>query len=109
HFAPTERSRDNLLREGVAAETIFVTGNTIVDALQSMPLGERFTDPCLENVDYAHRKVLLVTAHRRENQGPPLRSICQALKTLVGRFADVEVVYPVHLNPHVQQVVRAEL
>src|SRR5436853_911863 len=73
HFAPTERARQNLLRDGVAENSIFVTGNTIVDALQSIPPAENFDDQSLDDIDYNRMKVLLVTAHRRENHGPPLR------------------------------------
>jgi UDP-N-acetylglucosamine 2-epimerase (non-hydrolysing) len=109
HFAPTERARRNLLREGVPEETVFVTGNTIVDALRSMRLEGGFDDESLEAVDFRTRRVLLVTAHRRENHGPRLRSVCRALRTLVERFEDVEVVYPVHLNPNVLGPVREEL
>jgi UDP-N-acetylglucosamine 2-epimerase (non-hydrolysing) len=104
HFAPTERARQNLLREGVDPGSVFVTGNTIVDALRSMPLGGGFEDGRLNAVDYDARRVLLVTAHRRENHGEPLRRICAALRALVERFRDVEVVYPVHLNPSVRSV-----
>jgi UDP-N-acetylglucosamine 2-epimerase (non-hydrolysing) len=109
HFAPTERARQNLLREGVPDETVFVTGNTVVDALQSIRLEEGFDDEALSRLDYTHRRILLVTAHRRENHGAPLRSICRALKTLVAGFADVEVIYPVHLNPNVSETVHEEL
>lgn len=109
HFAPTERARSNLLREGVAQENIFVTGNTIVDALCSISLEGSFDDEELGRIDFDSNRVLLVTAHRRENHGAPLRSICQALKTLVESFNDIEVVYPVHLNPNVNSVVREEL
>jgi UDP-N-acetylglucosamine 2-epimerase (non-hydrolysing) len=109
HFAPTAHARANLLREGVPAEDVLVTGNTIVDALMSMPLDDDFEDESLSRVDFERRRVLLVTAHRRENHGAPLRSICQALTTLTGTFEDVEVVYPVHLNPSVAAVVREEL
>lgn len=109
HFAPTERARQNLLRERVPEETIFVTGNTIVDALNSIPLEGNFDDHELNCIAFDQRRVLLVTAHRRENHGEPLRSICRALRTLVSRFDDIEVVYPVHLNPNVLGVVQAEL
>lgn len=109
HFAPTERARLNLLREGVHEETIFVTGNTIVDALSSISLGESFDDQQLAKIDRHGNRLLLVTAHRRENHGQPLRSICEALKTLASDFDDVDVIYPVHLNPSVQAVVREEL
>lgn len=109
HFAPTSRARLNLLREGVPENTIFVTGNTIVDALKSVSLGEAFDDQRLARLEGSGRRLLLVTAHRRENHGRPLRSICKALKTLTANFDDIEVVYPVHLNPSVGEVVREEL
>lgn len=109
HFAPTDRARDNLLREGVSADDVYVTGNTIVDALQSIPPVEIFDEPTLGTIDYGNRRILLVTAHRRENHGPNLRSICTALKTIVSRFEDVEIVFPVHLNPNVREVVQEEL
>jgi len=109
HFAPTPRARLNLLREGVPEEDVFVTGNTIVDALESISLGTAFDDPQLAGLDESRNRLLLVTAHRRENLGAPLRSICNSLKTLTGRFVDLEVVYPVHLNPNVAAVVREEL
>jgi UDP-N-acetylglucosamine 2-epimerase (non-hydrolysing) len=109
HFAPTSRARLNLLREGIGEETIFVTGNTIVDALKSITIGEVFDDQRLSCLEGSARRLLLVTAHRRENHGTPLRSICEALQTLIARFDDVEIVYPVHLNPMVDQVVREEL
>jgi len=109
HFAPTERARDNLLREGVSAEDVFVTGNTIVDALQSIPPVDVFDEPKLGSIDYDGKRVLLVTAHRRENHGPNLKSICSALKALVAGFEDLEIVFPVHLNPNVRGVVYEEL
>jgi UDP-N-acetylglucosamine 2-epimerase (non-hydrolysing) len=101
HFAPTRQAKMNLLREGVPPESVFVTGNTIVDALQSMPLDGEFENRALNLVPFERRRVLLVTAHRRENHGGPLASICQALQALTARFEDIEIVYPVHLNPKV--------
>src|SRR3989441_1413283 len=109
HFAPTERARQNLVRDGVAENSIFVTGNTIVDALQSIPPAETFDDQSLDHIDYDRFRVLLVTAHRRENHGPPLLSICRGLKELVSKFNDIEIVFPVHLNPHVRSLVNEEL
>lgn len=109
HFAPTDRARQNLVREGVSPGRVIVTGNTIVDALQSMPIDDLFDHDGLRRVDVTARRMLLVTAHRRENHGAPLRSICRALATLTARFADVEVVYPVHMNPSVRDVVVDEL
>ena len=109
HFAPTERARENLLREGVSAKDVFVTGNTIVDALQSIPPVDTFDEPRLGSIDYDAGRVLLVTAHRRENHGPNLMSICAALKMLASRFDDLEIVFPVHLNPNVRGMVYEEL
>lgn len=109
HFAPTERARLNLLGEGVPPEKVFVTGNTIVDALQSVELAGNFDDPRLASIDFSGRRVLFVTAHRRESYGEPLRSICRALKTLTMTFDNIEIVYPVHMNPSVGTIVRREL
>ena len=109
HFAPTKGAADNLRREGVPEESIFTTGNTIVDALQMLPTDGRFADEALNEVDFESKRVITVTAHRRENHGRPLRDICAAIRTLVQRFDDVEVVYPVHLNPNVREPVHADL
>ena len=111
HFAPTEWARQNLLREGVNDETIAVTGNPVIDALQfvaKQPELETITD-LIGKLQIGKQKLekqslILVTAHRRENFGQPLEAICQALKELAGR-GDVEIVYPVHLNPNVQEPV----
>jgi len=109
HFAPTARARLNLLHEGVPDESIFVTGNTIVDALKSVSIEADFDDPTLASLNQKSNRVLLVTAHRRENHGEPLRSICKALRSLASTFEDIEIVYPVHLNPSVRTVVQQEL
>jgi UDP-N-acetylglucosamine 2-epimerase (non-hydrolysing) len=101
HFAPTARARENLLREGIAEERITVTGNTVIDALLQVaarPWQPADGDP-LGALDPA-RRLILVTAHRRENLGGPLREICSALRSLARR-GDVQIVYPVHLNPNV--------
>lgn len=100
HFAPTESSRKNLLREGIASEKIFVTGNTVIDALLMTASKE------LEisiNLD-AEKRLVLVTSHRRENFGKPFQSICRALKTLAERNPDDEFLFPVHPNPNVKDV-----
>lgn len=108
HFAPTERSKENLLREGVMSEAITVTGNTVIDALLAVVkklrndfdlrsrMEERFLflDP--------GKRLILVTGHRRENFGDGFEQICQALKSITEAHDDVEVLYPVHLNPNVQ-------
>jgi len=106
HFAPTAWARENLLREGVAADKITVTGNTVIDALQWMVshVVPGNGDP-LRDLPQGHR-LILVTAHRRENFGAPFAELCRALRTIVERNRDVELVYPVHLNPSVQEPVR---
>ncbi len=103
HFAPTRRSRDALLSEGHSPDSVFLTGNTAVDALhmiREMPTGESVGVKVHDT-----KRTILVTAHRRENFGDPLERICAALKKLVQRNPDVEIVYPVHLNPNVRDTV----
>lgn len=105
HFAPTERNRQNLLREGVSDADIFVTGNTVIDALKTTVREDyTFKDPTLAKIPWDTRRVIVMTAHRRENLGQPLRNICTAVRELVETFDDIEVVYPVHLNPAVREV-----
>lgn len=107
HFAPTAQARENLLREGVPAPQIFVTGNTVIDAVRAVARNDyRFTTPELGRLDFARQRVLLTTAHRRENWGEPLEAICGALADLVGAFKDVTVVFPVHKNPVVRETVQ---
>ena len=105
HFAPTEWAKNNLLREDIDASLIRVTGNTVIDALQFVA---NQTEPAeiteLVGAKLQKNKLILVTAHRRENFGMPLENICNALKELATR-GDVEIVYPVHLNPNVQEPV----
>ena len=108
HFAPTETAKQNLLREGINVEKIFVTGNTVIDALyQTVRKDFTFNDE-LNRVDFSKR-VILVTTHRRENLGEPMRHVYKALKSLVDDFPDVEIVFPVHKNPKVREVVNEEL
>lgn len=107
HFAPTERSRQNLLREGVPKKNVIVTGNPVIDALHHVARqpAPPFVKDLLHTLGIGGEKhLVLVTAHRRENFGQPLENICLALKTLAARN-DVEIVYPVHLNPNVQEPV----
>ncbi len=114
HFAPTQASRKNLLREGVAAERIVVTGNPVIDAMQfilNLPTHPP-TRALLEqlNVHPGGRDLILVTAHRRENFGHPIQNICQALKRLAQSYPNrLQLVYPVHRNPNIQQPVQASL
>lgn len=105
HFAPTISNRDNLLREAVPADHIFVTGNTVIDALSStVREGYVFEDTFLKQYDFTGKRVILVTAHRRENLGEPLENICKAIYAIAEKYADVEFIYPVHLNPAVKSV-----
>ncbi len=104
HFAPTERARQNLLREGLEPSTIHVTGNTGIDAL--LEIASRDGVPLPTSIDEPGQPLLLVTAHRRENFGPALMNICQALRALVLRNPDVHVLYVLHPNPNVTGPVR---
>ena len=104
HFAPTNWSRNNLLQEGVDNMDIFVTGNTVIDALQYVAEQEEPKEIKDLVSKFDDNKIILVTAHRRENFGQPIENICYALKELASR-GDVEIVYPVHLNPNVQEPV----
>lgn len=105
HFAPTELSRRNLVNEGVPEDSIIVTGNTVIDALLWMRDIVRRNPPCLpdalEEAVKEHRRIILVTGHRRESFGQGLQQICQALVELSLRFPQDRIVYPVHLNPNV--------
>ena len=111
HFAPTSRSRDNLLREDVAPESIHVTGNTVIDALLYISqlideTGFQWGGGALAAAD---KRLILVTGHRRENFGPAFEAFCRGLRRIVAENDDVELLYPVHLNPNVQRPVRAIL
>lgn len=110
HFAPTQESADNLLAEGVPAEAVTVTGNTVIDALLSTAAKDyRPSDPILARVLSVPGRVLLVTAHRRENWGEPMAQICRAVQEIAARFADLTVVFPMHKNPVVRDTVTAIL
>lgn len=102
YFAPTSLSRQNLLKENHPKDRIYITGNTAIDALQSTVTKE-YHHPVLEQITSDHR-MILVTMHRRENQGEPMRQVFQAMKAVVDQVDDVEMVYPVHLSPRVQAV-----
>jgi UDP-N-acetylglucosamine 2-epimerase (non-hydrolysing) len=99
HFAPTLHARRNLLREGIARAAVHVTGNTVIDALLQVAA------QCDEPPVPAGLRLVLVTAHRRENFGPPLQNICRAIRHLVERRRDIQFLYPVHPNPNVKKVV----
>jgi len=109
HFAPTELARRNLLREGADRSTIYVTGNTVVDALLAVAnLPEERSAGPLACVPL-NRRIVLVTAHRRESFGPRLRDICHAVRAIADALPDVQCVYPMHLNPNVLEPARAIL
>lgn len=109
HFCPTEAARGHLRHEGVNDQDIYVTGNTVVDALQTVPRPAQFDDSRLDAIPWDQRRVLLATVHRRENLGEHLRHICAALRQVAEARPDVQVVIPVHLNPRVREVVFDEL
>ena len=100
NFAPTEMSRDNLIREGKKEETIYVTGNTAIDALRTT-VREDYSN---EHLDWAaDSRLIMLTAHRRENLGEPLRHMFRAIRKIVDEIPDIKVIYPIHMNPVVRQ------
>jgi UDP-N-acetylglucosamine 2-epimerase len=104
HFAPTVANKENLLKENVDEKNIYVTGNTVIDALSSTVMTDyKFSDSILKNYDFGKKRVILVTAHRRENIGQPLENICTALRRLCEDVPDISIIYPVHLNPVVRE------
>lgn len=106
HFAPTKTSKKNLLREGVDESTIFITGNTVIDAMAHTVKDDYiFENEELNNIDFKNKKVIMITAHRRENWGQGIENICTALLKIVEENKEVELVYLVHLNPIVKDVV----
>ena len=110
HFAPTEGSRNNLLKEGISESDIYVTGNTVIDAMEyTVDENYIFETDELNNINYRSKKVIMVTAHRRENWGEGIENICISLKRIVEENKDVEIVYLVHLNPIVREVVEKYL
>lgn len=110
HFSPTETAAANLLREGHRKEGIFITGNTVIDALLTTVKSDySFTDQELQKIDFTNKRVILVTTHRRENLGEPMRQMYLAMGDLVREFDDLVLVFPVHKNPAVREVVREVL
>lgn len=102
HFAPTENNRKNLANENIH-KNVFVTGNTVIDAFHTtVKDGYVYKDKGIRDIDFSGKRCILMTAHRRENLGEPLRNICRAVRQIVEKFSDVEVVYPVHMNPAVR-------
>ncbi len=110
HFAPTPTAKQNLLQEHVDPKKIYVTGNTVIDALMTTVAGEyNFEDDALRTVDFKHHRIILLTTHRRENLGEPMRHIYKALRRIIDEIPDTEIVFPVHRNPLVRKVVEEEL
>lgn len=106
HFAPTPLAKEHLLKENISEDGIFITGNTVIDALaHTIEEDYTFTVDELNKIDFKGKRVIAMTAHRRENLGEPLRNICRAVKRLVEEYPDVEVVYAVHKNPAVVEPV----
>lgn len=110
HFAPTKGSKNNLLREGINEDIVYVTGNTVIDAMKhTVEENYVFENNELNHIDFKNKKVIMITAHRRENWGEGIENICTALNRIVEENKDVELVYLVHLNPVVKDVVFARL
>ncbi len=110
HFAPTKGSKNNLLREGISEDIIYITGNTVIDAMTHTVEDDYiFETEELNEIDYKNKKVIMITAHRRENWGEGIENICAALNKIIDENEDVELVYLVHLNPVVKDVVYARL
>lgn len=108
HFAPTDINRQNLLREGYPEENIFITGNTVIDALKyTVQEDYLFENPALNGLDYKNKRIILLTSHRRENIGKPMENIFTAVNDIVKKYEDVEVVFPMHLNPKVREIAKA--
>ena len=110
HFSPTKGAKNNLLREGVDESSIYITGNTVIDAmLHTVEEDYVFENEELNKIDFKNKKVIMITAHRRENWGEGISNICEALNQIVNENKDVELVYLVHLNPIVKDMVHEKL
>ncbi|MCT4566253.1 MAG: UDP-N-acetylglucosamine 2-epimerase (non-hydrolyzing) [Maledivibacter sp.] len=105
HFAPTKGNEENLLNEGIRKDKIIVTGNTVIDALiDVIDEDYKFENDILNDIDYKNKKIILLTCHRRENLGEPMKNIFSAVKEIVLKNEDVHVIFPVHLNPKVREI-----
>jgi UDP-N-acetylglucosamine 2-epimerase (non-hydrolysing) len=110
HFAPTLTSRNNLLKENIEPGSIFVTGNTVIDALiKTITPSWQFEDAALREVISSNDRLILVTTHRRENLGAPMRHVYQALREVLAAYGNVSIIFPVHKNPKVREIVEQEL
>lgn len=108
HFAPTESSAAYLIKEGKDKKNVYITGNTAIDALKST-VSNRYYNELLSSIEKRGNRLILLTAHRRENLGKPMKNIFKAVKRLHDKYEDIEIVYPVHLNPIVREMAQAEL
>ena len=107
HFCPTERNVDNLLRENYPKEKLYITGNTVIDALGYVVRDDYiFEDELLNNLDFENKRMMLLTSHRRENIGSPMENIFTAVKDIINKYEDVEVIFPIHLNPKVREIAK---
>ena len=110
HFAPTSTSESNLLKENINPAHLYVTGNTVIDALQTtVQTDYTFKEELLNQIDYINNKVILVTTHRRENLGDPMRNVYEAIRDIINEQVDVEVIFPMHRNPKVRSIVQEVL
>ena len=110
HFAPTSTSESNLLKENINPAHLYVTGNTVIDALQTtVQTDYTFKEELLNQIDYINNKVILVTTHRRENLGDPMRNVYEAVRDIINEQVDVEVIFPMHRNPKVRSIVQEVL
>lgn len=109
HFAPTQKNAENLRAEGIT-EQVYITGNTVIDAFHStIKKNYQFKSSDLSSITFAGRRTILMTAHRRENIGQPLEDICKAVRRIIADFPDVQIVYPVHPNPKVRNIIYKNL
>jgi len=107
HFAPTRKSCENLLFEGVKREDIFICGNTVIDSLLlKLKENYQFREPLLKNKKILEKRIILVTMHRRENWGGPLRETCQAINKIIDEYPDTYIIFPLHKNPEIRRNVK---
>lgn len=110
HFAPTVQNYNNLVSSGISPKSVFITGNTVIDALlQVVKENYFFNNPVLDNIDFSTKKVILMTCHRRENWGEPMENIFYAVREIAEKHKDVEVIFPVHLNPNIMSLAHSIL
>lgn len=110
HFAPTEKNRDNLLKEGYDKEGIYITGNTVIDSLKYVIREDyTFQNPLLNKIDFKNKRIVLLTSHRRENIGEAMENIFSAVNDAINKFQDVELIFPMHLNPKVRELAKKHL